>query len=45
MDGQLFSNITIMIDNAKRLLDKAEFKGLDEKDSKELLSFVEKNFW
>ena len=33
MDGQLFSNITIMIDNAKRLLDKAEF-----------LSFVEKNF-
>ena len=44
MDGQLFSNITIMIDNAKRLLDKAEFKGLDEKDSKELLSFVEKNF-
>lgn len=44
MDGQLFSNITIMIDNAKRLLDKAEFKGLDENDSKELLSFIEKNF-
>lgn len=44
MDGQLFSNITIMIDNAKRLLDKAEFKGLDEKDSKELLAFIEKNF-
>ncbi len=44
MDGQLFSNITIMIDNAKRLLDKAEFKGLDENDSKELLAFIEKNF-
>lgn len=44
LDGQLFSNITIMIDNAKRLLDKAEFKGLDEKDSKELLAFIEKNF-
>lgn len=44
MDGQLFSNITIMIDNAKRLLDKAEFKGLDEIDSKELIDFIEKNF-
>lgn len=44
MDGQLFSNITIMIDNAKRLLDKAEFKGLDENDSKELLAFIEKSF-
>ena len=44
MDGQLFSNTTIMIDNAKRLLDKAEFKGLDEKDSQELLAFIEKNF-
>lgn len=44
MDGQLFSNITIMIDNAKRLLDKAEFKGLDENDQKGLLAFIEKNF-
>lgn len=44
MDGQLFSNITIMIDNAKRLLNKAEFKGLDENDSKELLAFIEKSF-
>lgn len=44
MDGQLFSNITIMIDNARRLMDKAEFKGLEQNDSKELLDFIEKSF-
>lgn len=44
MDGMLFSNITVMIDNAKRLLDRAEFKGLNEDDFKELLSFTEKTF-